>query len=97
MRARLAHIEPSHTNLGLGIRTISQCDCNFEVNPVTYGVLHILLDRVALVFIPPNLLSVGSEKGNSHTLFGRVAFLSPRGHSTTRRDLGHTNSLPSSW
>jgi hypothetical protein len=29
---------------------------------VTYGVLHILLDRVALVFIPPSLLSVGSEK-----------------------------------
>ena len=49
---------------------------------MTYGVLHFLLDRVTLVFIPPSLLSVGPEKRNSHTLFGRVAFLPPRGHST---------------
>jgi hypothetical protein len=60
--ACLAHIEPSHTGLGLGIRTISQRDCDFEVDPMTYGVLHILPDRVALVFIPPSLLSLGSEK-----------------------------------
>src|ERR1700720_4848689 len=31
----LAHIEPSHNGLGLGIPTISQRDRNFGVNPLT--------------------------------------------------------------
>ena len=57
--------------------------------PIFWVVLHSCLFHQACFPLVP-------KKGNSHTLFGRVAFLSPRGHSTTRRELGHTNSLAGS-
>jgi hypothetical protein len=39
------------------------------------------------VFIPLSLLPLVLKKGNSHTLFGRVAFLSRP--FDNKRDLGH--------
>jgi hypothetical protein len=62
----------------------------------TGGVLHVLPDRVALVFIPPSLLPLASKKGNSHTLFGRVASC-PRGAVRQQEETWDTNSLASSW
>jgi hypothetical protein len=77
--ACLAHIEPSHTGLGLGIRTISQRDCDFEVNPMTYGVLHILPDRVALVIYSTKLAFPWFRKKETAIRFSVALPSCPRG------------------